>query len=84
VSFVLSFGDDIRECLNTIHPDDTGDPYGAEGFHDEAAIEEDIEIEIDSRPAVELVNKIIEEAYKLGASDIHIEPYGNVEDAEVR
>ena len=38
----------------------------------------------DQRPIVMLVNKIIEDAYKLNASDIHIEPYGIVRDGEVR
>jgi len=45
------------------------------------------EIESDlteSRPVVMLVRKIIEDAYKSNASDIHIEPYGFNMDAEVR
>ncbi|MBT8360743.1 MAG: GspE/PulE family protein, partial [Deltaproteobacteria bacterium] len=43
-----------------------------------------IEVEVDTTPAVQLVNKIIEDAYYAGASDIHIEPYGVEKDAEVR
>lgn len=86
VRYVLSFGDDIRECLANILPDAGGesdslrdDGYGIKDEEKEEAI-----IEIDSRPAIELVNKIIEDAVNLGASDIHLEPYGNSNDAEVR
>lgn len=86
IRFVLSFGDDIRECLANILPDEadesaglTNENYGALQEEKEEAI-----IEVDSRPAIELVNKIIEDAVNLGASDIHIEPYGNANDAEVR
>jgi type II secretory ATPase GspE/PulE/Tfp pilus assembly ATPase PilB-like protein len=38
----------------------------------------------DDRAIVLLVRKIIEEAHQQGASDIHIEPYGSRQDAEVR
>jgi type II secretory ATPase GspE/PulE/Tfp pilus assembly ATPase PilB-like protein len=38
----------------------------------------------EQRPIVMLVSKIIEDAYRQKASDIHIEPYGKVRDAEVR
>lgn len=84
VNFVLSFGDDVRDCLNSIQPEEeeTSGDYDPSAY--EEYEEEDVEVEVDSRPAVELVNKIIEEAYKMGASDIHIEPYGNLQDAEIR
>lgn len=39
---------------------------------------------VDERPVVLLVNKIIENAYYSNASDIHIEPYGLEQNAEVR
>jgi type II secretory ATPase GspE/PulE/Tfp pilus assembly ATPase PilB-like protein len=48
---------------------------------------DDLEIEgetPDDRAIVLLVRKIIEDAHKQGASDIHIEPYGYRQDAEVR
>ncbi len=85
VNFVLSFGDDIRECLAAYEPEEESadeDLYqtGEAGHHDQ----EEIEIEVDSSSAVQLVNKIIEQAFNLGASDIHIEPYGIIQDAEVR
>ncbi len=38
----------------------------------------------EQRPIVMLVNKIIEDACELNASDIHIEPYGMERDGEVR
>ncbi len=88
VRFVLSFGDDIRECLaNIIVEESDQDMYGhaedpsAEDYGD---AKEEVAVEIDSRPAIELVNKIIEDAVNMGASDIHIEPYGVTQDAEVR
>ncbi len=84
VSFVLSFGDDIRECLAAYEPEqeDEENIYDQDGLEQQA--QEEVEIEVDSSSAVQLVNKIIEQAFNLGASDIHIEPYGNVQDAEVR
>ncbi len=36
---------------------------------------EDGEVEVNDAPVIQLVNMIITEAIKLGASDIHIEPY---------
>ena len=39
---------------------------------------------VDDRPVVLLVRKIIEDAFKASASDIHIEPYGYKQDGEVR
>lgn len=40
--------------------------------------------DVDDRPVVLLVKKIIEDAYRASASDIHIEPYGYKRDGEVR
>lgn len=40
--------------------------------------------EAEKAPIVRLVNRVIEDAYRLNASDIHIEPYGTERDAEVR
>jgi type II secretory ATPase GspE/PulE/Tfp pilus assembly ATPase PilB-like protein len=44
---------------------------------------EDDEVKEDNSGIVKLVNKIIIDAYKLGASDIHIEPYPE-QDMEIR
>ena len=86
IRFVLSFGDDIRECLANILPDseDDVDDSMDDGYGGRPEEKEEAIIEVDSRPAIELVNKIIEDAVSLGASDIHIEPYGITNDAEVR
>ncbi len=43
-----------------------------------------LEAAVDQRPVVMLVNKIIEDGFMAKASDIHIEPYGNERDVEVR
>ncbi|MEN8188696.1 MAG: GspE/PulE family protein [Thermodesulfobacteriota bacterium] len=42
------------------------------------------ELDTDAQPVVLLAAKIIENAYYSSASDIHIEPYGTKQDAEVR
>jgi len=42
------------------------------------------QLDAEKRPIVLLVNKIIEDAYKMNASDIHVEPYGMERDGEVR
>lgn len=41
----------------------------------EEAAEEDDGVEINDAPVIQLVNMIITEAIKMGASDIHLEPY---------
>jgi type II secretory ATPase GspE/PulE/Tfp pilus assembly ATPase PilB-like protein len=84
----LAFGDDIRDFLVKFEPDEAGltsmdrdaAAYGENG----KSVPAEVEIELDSSPAVQLVNKILEDAYYAGASDIHIEPYGLTQDSEVR
>ncbi len=96
VNVLLSFGQDIRELLDSISPPEEEDIYDL-GDTDEVPEEEQfshdiyakpkeeaLEVALDDTPAVQLVNKIIEDAYNAGASDIHIEPYGGKSDAEVR
>lgn len=98
INVLLAFGNDIKELLNTIAPP-VSDTDTLEGIHDTDEVpeeeayspdiyakpeEEPLDVEIDNTPAVQLVNKIIEDAYYSGASDIHIEPYGRTNDAEVR
>ena len=46
--------------------------------------EEMVEEETDDRATVMLVRKIIEDAFRQNASDIHLEPYGFKQDAQVR
>jgi type II secretory ATPase GspE/PulE/Tfp pilus assembly ATPase PilB-like protein len=96
VEIQLALRSDIDEFLNRLKPSapqqDSGGPE-----HTFAELIEEIEIDeqqpkqqkinrkdIDQRPVVRLVSKIIEDAYRLNASDIHVEPYGTVRDAEVR
>ncbi len=43
-------------------------------------IDEDLMAQINNAPVVKLVNSVIEQAVKLRASDVHIEPY----ESEVR
>jgi len=96
ISVLLAFGDDIRELLDTVSPpieDDIEDIGDVDEVPEEEQYsnsiyakpyEAPLEVEVDDTPAVQLVNKMIEDAYFAGASDIHIEPYGNLKDAEVR
>ncbi|MCL7487165.1 MAG: Flp pilus assembly complex ATPase component TadA [Desulfobulbaceae bacterium] len=92
----LTLPSDIDEFLNRLKPA----PAGHEELlpeHSFAELIEQIESDelqqdqrkikrrdVDQRPIVKLVSKIIEDAYRLNASDIHVEPYGQVRDAEVR
>ncbi len=46
--------------------------------------EEDVGISESDSKVVQLANKIIDDAYRQGASDIHIEPYGKQRDTEIR
>ena len=96
ISVLLAFGDDVRELLNTLIPpveDDANEFDSADEVPEEDTYvpeiyqkpdEGPLEVEVDSTPAVQLVNKLIEDAVNAGASDIHIEPYGTNNDAEVR
>ncbi len=96
VSVLLAFGDDIKQLLDSVSPpgeediEDIGDIDEVpeeEQYSDSIYAQQDeepLDVEVDSAPAVQLVNKMIEDAYLEGASDIHIEPYGNLKDAEVR
>jgi type IV pilus assembly protein PilB len=72
---------DIRDKLKKdnapeqVQFSDVVDQLGAEFSEDETEIkDEDLEHE-DSAPIIQLANRIIEDAYFAGASDIHIEPW---------
>ncbi len=96
LTVALAFGDEIRNILAKFMDQPGAAAEGAAGDLEESDYDdyspelsqresEVVEkIEIDSTPAVQLVNRIIEDAFYSGASDIHIEPYGNRQDAEVR
>lgn len=55
--------------------DDLEDLDNLEITGDEADTSDDTSLEIDDAPVVRLVNKVLTDALKKGASDIHIEPY---------
>ncbi|WP_136797852.1 GspE/PulE family protein [Desulfosediminicola ganghwensis] len=82
----LSFGDDIRAVLEKYRPgnEEEGEYEQKPGLNGHDYQEVDERVEIDNSPAIKLVNKILEDAYYAGASDIHIEPYGMTQDSEVR
>lgn len=82
----LAFGDDIRAVLERYRPgSEEEDEYVlAEDSYGNGSQEGASSVEVDNSPAVKLVNKMLEEAYYAGASDIHIEPYGLTQDSEVR
>lgn len=64
---------------------DIGDLLGAmDDEEGEAGMSEDIASAASDNELVKLVNKIIIDAYKQGASDIHIEPYPGKAKTEVR
>ncbi len=72
---------DIREKLkkDQVHDEvqfsDVVDQLGTQFADDEAEIkDEDLENE-DSAPIIQLANRIIEDAYFAGTSDIHVEPW---------
>ncbi len=98
VNVLLSFGDDIRRLLDNLAPTEDEDISGVSPEEETDDTDQEhyipdiyqkpeeapLDVDLDSTPAVNLVNKIIEDAYYLGASDIHVEPYGLKQDAEVR
>lgn len=96
ISVLLAFGHDIKNLLQEIAPIVDDEDIEIHNQAEEEPEEEydssiyakpeeaPLEVDVDSTPAVQLVNKIIEDAYYAGASDIHIEPYGKQRDAEVR
>jgi type IV pilus assembly protein PilB len=81
VARLLGRESDIRDKLKKdnapeqVQFSDVVDQLGAEFSEEEAEIrDEDLEHE-DSAPIIQLANRIIEDAYFAGASDIHIEPW---------
>jgi type IV pilus assembly protein PilB len=81
VSVLLGLQSEIEKEL-----DDTNEPHQAVDFGDvvealgadyesDDELEEDDFSDEDSAPIIKLANRIVEEAYYAGASDIHIEPF---------
>lgn len=99
VETVLAFQDDIDAFWNRIKEKYCNNGSGQEGqavqsfdkIIQQIEVDEKLSskeksknVDADERPVVLLVNKIIENAYYSNASDIHIEPYGLEQNAEVR
>lgn len=89
LKFYVSLKQDVLEFIKLF----TQDEKESAGIDDilQQLREEDVEIEEaesavgdEDSAVVQLVNKIILDAYKRGASDIHIEPYPGKENTEVR
>lgn len=88
---VISFESDIDEAirkyysekesgfadmLKDITEQDIASMVAEAKYEDEAAEEdEDLSVQADDAPVIQLVNLIIQEAIKMKASDIHLEPY---------
>ncbi|HYG73769.1 MAG TPA: GspE/PulE family protein [Planctomycetota bacterium] len=81
---VVAAASDIKEVLLKVFPeasqvaevaDAVKEEYGEPGT--EGGSQQEFEDDENSAPIVKLGNRIIEDAYVKGASDIHIEPYEN-------
>jgi type II secretory ATPase GspE/PulE/Tfp pilus assembly ATPase PilB-like protein len=71
---------EMRDSIQNILGELTGD----EGGSSEEEEEENANVKEDDSVVVRLANQIIVDAYKRGASDIHIEPYSARQDTVVR
>jgi type IV pilus assembly protein PilB len=89
VSVLLGMESDIAKLLDTPEEHQSvgfGDVVEAlgEDFESDDTIEEDDLSDEESAPIIKLANRIIEEAYYSGASDIHVEPFENETRVRVR
>jgi type II secretory ATPase GspE/PulE/Tfp pilus assembly ATPase PilB-like protein len=94
ISFVGAFRDDIEKFIDHFYNLSPGETGGTGSINDllsklETGDEPDVESEVQKvseqdSVIVQLVNKIICEAYKAKSSDIHIEPYPGKTDVLVR
>ena len=83
VNLYLAPPDDVLTCLNTYYRVLTETDDSVKQFWDTAAAKQEIEAVIgatDEAPIIQLVNKIVTQALRDRASDIHIEPT----DGEIR
>jgi type II secretory ATPase GspE/PulE/Tfp pilus assembly ATPase PilB-like protein len=76
VTFQIGLRDDIERVLSTLEADLLGD-----GRTEVVGSEE---LDENNNTIVRLVNQMIFEAHKIGASDIHIEPYGEKRETLIR
>ena len=94
ISFIGAFRDDVEKFIDHFYNLSPGEGGGSGSINDllsklETGDEPDVESEVQKvseqdSVIVQLVNKIICEAYKAKASDIHIEPYPGKTDVLVR
>ncbi len=91
---VISFESDIREAIEKYYPNGRGNDFeealkditdqdleilnSEKRDGDEPVPEDDLALQADDAPVVQLVNLMISEALKMRASDIHIEPYERI------
>jgi type IV pilus assembly protein PilB len=70
-------GDDFEESIKDITDDEVEAAHQGESIEigDDGPDEEDLSLNADDAPVVQLVNMIVSEAIKMRASDIHVEPY---------
>ena len=83
VNLYLAPPDDVLTCLNTYYRVLTDSDESVKQFWDTAAAKQEVEAMIgatDDAPIIQLVNKIVTQALRDRASDIHIEPT----DGEIR
>lgn len=91
IHYVVGLIDDIVEVLNTVNQERANQAPLTAILGQLAAEEQqsatgvvDVAVDENDSGLVRLVNQIIADAYKAGASDIHIEPYGPHREALVR
>ena len=91
IHYVVGLSDDINAVLNLVNQDRTAQAPLAAILGQLAAEEQqstigttDATVDENDSGLVRLVNQLIADAYKAGASDIHIEPYGPHRETVVR
>jgi type II secretory ATPase GspE/PulE/Tfp pilus assembly ATPase PilB-like protein len=89
ITFNVALKQDILDCINLFTTDEkalaTMDEILSQLQHEEDEIEEaESALGEEDSAVVQLVNKIITDAYNRGASDIHLEPYPGKENTQVR
>ncbi len=78
VSFQIGLRDDIERVLSTLEADPLVD-----GRKEATSVGAE-ELDENNNTVVRLVNQMILEAHKIGASDIHVEPYGEKRETLIR
>ncbi len=91
VTYVVCTNQEFKATLDLFYGDEIGDTgniddmlSGLTEIEEEVADEEDETSAASENELVKLVNKLIIDAYKMGASDIHVEPYPGKEKTKIR